>query len=103
MVIFIFVFSGYFLLKWTFSKYQNLSDIYNYVVSFYNHITKPIHLYINKEREIEVPNNNKILIKNYLQKISILSSTNMNTPVVYKFYMDLCFEHKHRELNNIII
>ena len=85
------------------NEYQNLNDIYNYVISFYTHITKPIHLYIDKERKIEIPNNNKILIKNYLQQFKILSYSDMNTPEVYKFYMDLCSKHKHQELHNIKI
>tara|TARA_Y100001970_G_scaffold292480_1_gene433930 strand:- start:963 stop:1313 length:351 start_codon:yes stop_codon:yes gene_type:complete len=81
------------------NEYQNLNDIYNYVVSFYMHITKPIHLYIDKERKIEVPNTNKIFIKNYLHQNKILASSNMNVPVVYKFYMDMCSKENHINLH----
>lgn len=85
------------------NEHQYLSDIYNYVVSFYTHITDPIHLYLNKNREIEIPNTNKILIRNYLRKNGVLSSSNMNVPVVYNFYMDLCSKEKHMALHNMEI
>jgi hypothetical protein len=84
------------------NEYQNLSDIYNYVVSFYSHITKPIHLFIDKERKIEIPNNNKILIKKYFLHNRVLSSSNVDTPVIYKLYMDLCPRKKHTNLDNLI-
>jgi hypothetical protein len=82
------------------NEYQTLGDIYNYVVSFYSHITDPIHLYKDRARNIEIPNNNYILIKNYISKNNILSSSQLDTPVVYKFYMDLCYKEKHMELHN---
>ncbi len=73
------------------NEYQTLQDIYNYVITLYSHITKPIHLYIDKNRKKELPNNNCILIRNYLSNNNILSCTELNTPVVYKLYMDMCF------------
>tara|TARA_Y100000389_G_scaffold78004_1_gene74781 strand:- start:452 stop:805 length:354 start_codon:yes stop_codon:yes gene_type:complete len=69
------------------NEYQTLGDLYNYVISFYGHITDPIHLYSDKDMKIEIPNNNYISIKNYIFKNNILSTTKLNTPVVYKFYM----------------
>tara|TARA_B100001109_G_C18809565_1_gene449015 strand:+ start:744 stop:1112 length:369 start_codon:yes stop_codon:yes gene_type:complete len=78
---------------------QNLNDLYNYVVSFYSHVTKPIHLYTDYNRKNEVPNNQLISVKNYLREMNILSSSTLNVPVVYKFYMDFCSKDIHKDLH----
>jgi|TARA_B110000977_G_scaffold201356_1_gene295547 hypothetical protein len=75
------------------NEFQNLNDLYNYVISFYSHIQEPIHLYIDYDRKIEVPNNNNIGVKNYITEKNILSATGIDMPVFYKFYMDLCSIH----------
>jgi|TARA_B100000900_G_C20472612_1_gene672057 hypothetical protein len=81
------------------NEYQTLGDLYNYVISFYSHITEPIHLYVDRERQQEVPNNNYISIRNYITRYNILSASQLDTPVVYKFYMDLCSKEKHMDLH----
>lgn len=78
---------------------QNLNDLYNYVISFYSHVTDPIHLYSDFNRSIEVPNNNRIQVKNYLFKQEMLSSSRLDVPVIYKFYMDVCSKEIHKNLH----
>jgi len=63
-----------------------LSDMYNYVVDLYTHITDPILLYIDKDYKEMIPNNN-ILLTTYLCKKKILSCSLLTDPVVYKFYL----------------
>ena len=71
-----------------------LSDMYNYVIQFYSHVTEPILLYVDKEHKKIVPNNN-ILLSKYLCENNILSCTQLNEPVVYEFHLDICSKHKN--------
>ena len=75
------------------NKRSTLADLYKYVILYYSHITEPLFLYEDSDFSKMMPNNN-ILLENYLQNRNIRSHTNMNLPVVYKFYLDLCSEHK---------
>ena len=76
---------------------STLIDLYNYVTKFYSHVTDPLLLYLDKNHKTLIPYNN-IVIKNYLRYHNILSSTNLNVPSVYKFYLDLCSKHNNNTL-----
>jgi len=76
---------------------STLIDLYNYVTNFYSHVTDPLLLYVDKNHKTLIPYNN-IVIKNYLRYHNILSSTNLNVPSVYKFYLDLCSKHNNNTL-----
>ena len=73
---------------------SKLSDLYHYVIQFYSHVTEPILLYLDRQHEIMIPNNN-ILFTKYLEHNNIISATPLNIPVVYEFYLDLCSKHKN--------
>lgn len=75
-----------------------LNDLYNYVTTFYSHITEPILLYLDKQHKQLIPNN-RINLKTYLRHNNMLSCTNLNLPTVYKFHLDLCSKHKHNLFN----
>ena len=75
------------------NKRSTLADLYKYVILYYSHVTEPLFLYEDSDFSKMIPNNN-VLLENYLQNRNIISHTNINLPVVYKFYLDLCSEHK---------
>lgn len=70
-----------------------LTDLYNYVIEFYSHVTEPIVLYLDSNHTNMLPNN-QILLSKYLGHKNILSCTQLGVPVVYKFYLDICCKHK---------
>ena len=70
------------------------NDLYNYVTTFYTHVTEPILLYLDKGHKNLIPNN-RINLKTYLRHNNILSCTKLSLPTVYKLYLDLCSKHKN--------
>ena len=72
---------------------SKLSDLYNYVVQFYSHVTEPILLYEDSEFTKMIPCND-IFLETYIREKNMLSYTPMEVPVVYKFHLDLCSKHK---------
>lgn len=75
------------------NNYSRLCDLYKYVIQVYSHVSEPIFLYLDENHEKMIPNN-EILINDYLKYNNIKPYTNINLPIVYKFYLDLCSEHK---------
>jgi len=71
-----------------------LNDLYNYVTTFYSHVTEPILLYLDKYHNNLIPNN-RINLKTYLTHNNIISCTKLGLPTVYKFHLDLCSKHKN--------
>jgi len=75
------------------NNYSRLCDLYKYVTQIYSHVSEPILLYLDENHEKMIPNN-EILINDYLRYNNIKPYTNINLPIVYKFYLDLCSKHK---------
>jgi len=80
---------GYKLLSF-FNKYNTLADLYNYITVYYIHVNNPIHIYLDKECTKEIPYNTKTTISNYIILNNLRGISDMNIPLVYKLYFDLC-------------